>query len=204
MKVTHNMKETNKQAAKPKGIDADHDPITRPPGAHLVGTGVGAASGAAAGAAIGTVAGPVGAAVGLVAGAVAGGLAGKGIAEKIDPTVEDDYWKTNFSKQKYVERDAVFATYQPAYRIGYEGRSQYPGKRYEEVEGDLQRNYEKAKGGATLSWDKARHATRDAWHRVEKALSGKGTGDKDRANAERKRTAPAAQSFTHPWEPPSR
>ncbi len=165
--------DTTKQTSKRSGTDANLDPITGTPGAHPVGTGVGAAGGAAAGAALGTVAGPVGAAVGLVAGAVVGGLAGKGIAEKMDPTVEDAYWKTNFSKQKYVERDAAYATYQPAYRTGYQGRSQYPGKKFEEVEADLQRDYEKSKGDSSLSWEKARHATRDAWHRVEKAFSGK-------------------------------
>jgi uncharacterized protein YcfJ len=170
-------KENTTQTIEQQGTDANRDPITGTPGAHPVGTGVGAAGAAAAGAAIGAVAGPVGAAVGLVAGAVAGGLAGKEIAEKIDPTVEDAYWKTNYSKQSYVERNAPYDTYQPAYRTGYEGRSQYPGKKYEEVESDLQRAYEKSNGDATLTWDKAKHATRDAWNRVEKALPGDADGD---------------------------
>lgn len=170
------IKESTKKAYKQKGTDANRDPITGTPGAHPVGTGVGATGGAAAGAAIGAVAGPVGAAVGLVAGAIAGGLAGKGVAEKMDPTVEEAYWKTNYSKQSYVERDSAYATYQPAYRTGYEGRGRYPGKKYEEVEADLKRDYEKSKGNATLSWDKAKHATRDAWNRVEKALPGDADG----------------------------
>jgi hypothetical protein len=167
-------KENTKYADKKTGTDANRDPITGTPGAHPVGTGVGATGGAVAGAAIGAVAGPVGAAAGLVAGAIAGGLAGKGVAEKVDPTVEDAYWKTNYSKRSYVDRDATYATYQPAYRTGYEGRNQYPGKRYEDVEANLQRDYEKSKGNGTLSWDKAKHATRDAWNRVEKALPGHG------------------------------
>src|SRR6187397_403270 len=95
-----------------RGTDANRDPITGTPGAHPVGTGVGAAGGAAAGAAIGAVGGPVGAAVGLVAGAVAGGLAGKGVAEKIDPTVEDAYWRENYSKRPYVETGATYDAYQ--------------------------------------------------------------------------------------------
>src|SRR4030095_2632711 len=99
-------KEITKQADKQKGTDANRDPITGTPGAHPVGTGVGAAGGAAAGAAIGAVAGPVGAAVGLVVGAVTGGLAGKEVAERLDPTGEDAYWKTNYSKQPYVESNS--------------------------------------------------------------------------------------------------
>jgi uncharacterized protein YcfJ len=169
--------ENTKQADNQKGTDANRDPITGTPGAHPVGTGVGAAGGAATGAAIGAVAGPVGAAVGLVAGAVAGGLAGKGVAEKMDPTVEEAYWKANYSKQSYVERNAAYATYQPAYRIGYEGRTRYPGKRYEVVEADLQRDYEKSRCSAVLAWDKAKHATRDAWNRVEHALIGHADGN---------------------------
>jgi hypothetical protein len=159
---------------KGKGTDANRDPITGAPGAHPVGTGVGAAGGAAAGAAIGAVGGPIGAAVGLVAGAVAGGLAGKGVAEKIDPTVEDDYWKNNYSKRAYAEKNVSYDAYQPAYRTGYEGYTRYPGKKYEEVESDLQRDYEKlSRGNSSLSWDKAKLATRDAWRRVEEALPGK-------------------------------
>jgi len=164
-----NIKKT--ENPNPKGTDANRDPITGTPGAHPVGTGVGAAGGAAAGAAIGAVGGPVGAAVGLVVGAVAGGLAGKGVAEKIDPTVEDDYWRNNYSKQKYVEPKASYDTYRPAYRTGYEGYTRYPGKKFEEVESDLQRDYEQGKGDARLEWDKAKLATRDAWQRVENASS---------------------------------
>lgn len=167
------MKSENKNpSTNPTDAEANRDPITGAPGAHPVGTGVGAAGGAVAGAAIGAVAGPIGAAVGLVAGAVAGGLAGKGVAEKLDPTIEDAYWKANYSNKSYVDRGAPYTTYQPAYRAGYEGRNQYPGKKFEEVEANLQRNYEMSKGNSTLTWDKARNATRDAWNRVEKAPPG--------------------------------
>jgi uncharacterized protein YcfJ len=170
-------KEKTIREDKEKDADANRDPITGTPGAHPVGTGVGAAGGAAAGAAIGALAGPVGAGVGLVAGAVAGGLTGKGVAEKIDPTVEDAYWKSNYSKQNYVEPNAPYANYQSAYRTGYEGRRQYPGKKYEEVEESLQRDYEKSSGNDGVSWDKAKNATRDAWNRVERIVPGDADGD---------------------------
>ena len=57
--------------------------------------------------------------------------------------------------------------YQFAYRIGYEGYGRYTGKRFEEVETDLQRDYEKLRGKAGLKWNKAKHAIRDAWLRLE-------------------------------------
>lgn len=165
-------KENTRNEAGGRGTDANRDPITGTPGAHPVGTGVGAAGGAAAGAAIGAVGGPIGAAVGLVAGAIAGGLAGKSAAEKIDPTVEDGYWKNNYSKRSYTAKDASYGDYQSAYRTGYEGYSRYPGKKYEDVQSDLQRDFEKSKGSSTLTWDNARHATRDAWNRVANARPG--------------------------------
>ena len=160
-----------------RGTDANRDPITGAPGAHPVGAGVGAAGAGAAGAALGAMAGPVGAAVGLVAGAVAGGLAGKGVAEKIDPTVEDTYWRENYIKQPYVERTLPYDAYRPAYRTGYEGYTRYPGRRYEDVEADLQRDYERNRGTSSLTWDRAKSATRAAWNRVETAIPG--DSDKD-------------------------
>ena len=153
--------------------DANRDPITGAPGAHPVGTGLGAAAGgAAAGAAIGSVAGPVGTAAGIVAGAVVGGLAGKGIAEKIDPTVEDAYWRENYRTRGYVSENDKYETFQPAYRVGYEGRGKYAGKTYSQVEADLQRDYEKCRGANCPGWDRAKLATRDAWDRVEHAIPG--------------------------------
>ena len=149
----------------------NRDPITGTPGAHPVGTGVGAAGGAAAGAAIGALGGPVGAVIGGVAGAIAGGLAGKGVAEKIDPTVEDGYWKDNYSKRSYADKNVSYDHYRPAYRVGYEGYARYPGKKYEDVESDLRRDYEKSRGNSKLAWDRAEPATRDAWERVESAGS---------------------------------
>src|SRR6188508_2822222 len=91
-----------------RNLDTNPDPITGAPGAHPVGVGVGAAGGGATGAAIGTaVAGPVGTAVGAVIGAVAGGLAGKGVAESIDPTAEEAYWRENHRSQPFA-RDRAY------------------------------------------------------------------------------------------------
>jgi hypothetical protein len=164
--------QTDKTQVKGRGTDANRDPISGKPGAHPVGTGLGAAGGGAAGAAIGATAGPVGAAIGLVAGAVAGGLAGKGVAEKIDPTVEDQYWRENYPVRSYAERDVPYEDYQPAYRTGYEGYIRYHGRSYEDAEADLQRDYEQNKGTSTVPWEKAKHATRDAWYRVDRPVPG--------------------------------
>lgn len=161
--------EREKKARAKADKDANPDPITGQPGAHPVGTGLGAAAGgAAAGAAVGSVAGPVGTAAGIVAGAVVGGLAGKGIAEKIDPTVEDAYWRENYRHRNYVRPEDDYEMYQPAYKTGYEGRAKYPGKTFEQAEADLRRDYEICRSPECPDWDHARPATRDAWDRIER------------------------------------
>lgn len=166
-------RERERGTHKREARDDNRDPITGAPGAHPVGTGIGAAAGgAAAGAAAGSVAGPVGTAAGIVAGAVVGGLAGKGVAEKIDPTAEDTYWRENYSSRDYVDKDARWDDYQPAYRTGYEGYGRYRGQRFDEAESNLRQDYERNRGQGRLAWDKARHASRDAWDRVERALPG--------------------------------
>jgi hypothetical protein len=152
-----------------RGTDSNPDLITGQPGAHPVGTGVGAAvAGAAAGAAGGLVAGPVGAAVGAVIGGVAGGLAGKGVAESIDPTVEDRYWREHYSQRPYYDANTSYDDYQPAYKYGWESRAKHADRSFDQAESDLKREWDSVKDRSKLSWDKAKHATRDAWNRIGK------------------------------------
>lgn len=147
--------------------DANRDPITGEPGAHPIGTGAGAAAGGAAGATIGAIGGPIGAIVGGAIGAVAGGLAGKGAAEKVNPTVEDTYWRDNYNTRPYVKKGDAYDAYQPAYKYGWESRSRYADRKFDDVEGDLASGWDKAKGTSKLAWTDAKAATRDAWHRVD-------------------------------------
>ena len=156
-----------------RGKDANRDPITGAPGSHPVGTGVGAVGGGAAGAVAGAaIGGPVGAVVGGAVGAVVGGLTGKGVAEAVDPTVEDAYWRDNFKTRPYVTGTDSYDTYRPAYRHGYESYSRYDGRPFDQVENELRTDWEATKDSASLGWDKAKDATRDAWHRVERAMPG--------------------------------
>ncbi len=168
-------KRVKEQKTTRRGTDANRDPITGEPGSHPVGTGIGAAGAGAAGAAIGgAVGGPIGAGVGAVVGAVAGGYAGKAAGEAIDPTVENTYWETNYRTQPWYENDYTYEDYQPALRTGYEGYRRYAGsgKRYTDIESDLEREYERGKGKSRLTWEKAKNATRAAWDRVERAIPG--------------------------------
>jgi len=159
-------------------VDTNPDPITGEHGSHPVGAGLGAAAGGAvAGAAAGSVAGPVGTVVGAVVGGVAGGYAGKAIAEQIDPTVEDAYWRENYASQPYYDQGTSYDTYAPAYRHGWESRSRYQDRTWDDAEADVRRDWESSQSDDRLDWDRAKLAARDAWHRVERAIPG--DADKD-------------------------
>lgn len=162
---------------QPDSDDMNPDPITGTPGSHPLGTGLGAAAGVATGAAFGMVAGPVGAVAGAVVGAVIGGLAGRGVAEGVNPTVEDAYWRDQFVREPYFAMGRSYEDYSPAYRIGYEGRGLYGGRSFEEAEPEMRRSYDAARGSSRMEWEEARVASRAAWHRVERALPGDADGD---------------------------
>lgn len=147
--------------------DANRDPISGAPGAHPVGTGVGAAvGGAAAGALAGTVVGPVGAIIGAAVGAVIGGLAGKDVAEVIDPTREDTYWRDHYSERPYVEPGSNYDDYGPAYGFGAQARDRHPDRDFDDVESVLAGDWAASRGASRLSWERARLAARDGWNRV--------------------------------------
>lgn len=165
----------------PDESSANRDPLSGAPGAHPVGTGVGAAlGGAAAGALTGTVAGPVGTLVGAAIGAIVGGLAGKGVAEVMDPTVEDAYWRDNFSARSYAGPEASYDDYGPAYGFGVNSYSKYSGQSFDEAESDLARDWSDARGTSKLDWNRAQPATRDAWNRVSDKVERAVPGDSDR------------------------
>ncbi|MFT3720882.1 MAG: PA2169 family four-helix-bundle protein [Pseudorhodoferax sp.] len=165
-------------------VDADErayrnlDPITLAPGAHPVGTGVGAAGGGVAGAAIGAVGGPLGAAVGLVAGAVVGGLAGKATAERINPTIEEAYWRESYTREPYYEAGRGYDDYGPAYAYGWYASVAYPGA-FDEIEPALASEWERQRGTSSLAWAQARPATRAAWSRVQAREPADESADRD-------------------------
>jgi hypothetical protein len=164
--------------------DANPDPITGTPGSHPVGTGIGAAGGGAAGAAIGSVVpgvgNVVGGVIGAAVGAVAGGLAGKGVAEAVNPTEEDAFWRQNYRSRDYVQPGADYDQYEPAYRYGYSSYSRYQGRDWNDVEPQLARDWDRTRERSSLDWDRAKYATKDAWQRVKDRVERAIPGDSDR------------------------
>jgi uncharacterized protein YcfJ len=139
---------------------------------HSIGAGTGAAAGAVTGATVGSVAGPIGLAAGAVVGGIVGAAAGDSIAEAVNPTDYQDYWKSNFETTPYYSTGRVWNDYSPAYQLGYDGYATYRGRKFDEVESDLRQSWDSAKGESRLAWDEAKGAVRDGWHYVERALPG--------------------------------
>jgi hypothetical protein len=143
-----------------------------------VGAAVGAAAGAAAvgaahGAALGAVAGVPGMAAGIAIGGVVGALVGKGAAQELNPTTEDAYWSENYKTRNYIEPNATYDAYGPAYRHGVNAYSKYSGQPFDAVEPNISKEWETARGNSTLSWDKARPASRDAYERLHNRINDK-------------------------------
>ena len=156
--------------APPEDADtgANRDPLSGEVGAHPGGVGLGAAAGGMAiGAAVGTVAGPLGTAIGALVGAVAGGLAGKGVAEAIDPTAEDAYWRANYASRAYATPRDPDDDWGPAYAYGvaHYNRNVDPAATFEDLEPAMEQGWNKARGTSSMEWTRARLAAYDAWQK---------------------------------------
>lgn len=148
--------------------DLNRDPLTGTPGAHPLGTGAGAASGGVAGAAVGmAVGGPLGSVIGAAIGAVAGGLSGKGLAEAVNPTAEELYWRETYLREPYYVPGKPYEYYAPGFRAGWEGRVRYDGRTFDEAELDLAAEYLRTKSEIDPSWPEVSPAARAAWNRVD-------------------------------------
>lgn len=130
-----------------------------------VGTGIGVAGGAAAGAAAGMLGGPVTAAVGAVVGAAVGGFTGNKIAEAIDPSAEDAYWKEHFQAEPYYSGGFGYEDYAPAYRLGYASRAE--GKAdWNALNTEWRERWDAERGASRLDWKAAEPAAQAAWRRA--------------------------------------
>jgi len=103
----------------------------------------------------------------LPGGRVGGGLAGKGVAETVNPTAEDTYWRENYASRPYYDSSSTYDDYRPAYQHGWEARGRYADQSFDEIEPDLEREWSSNRAHSSkLSWQKAKLASRDAWDRL--------------------------------------
>lgn len=85
---------------------------------------------------------------------------------------EDQYWRENHGNRHYANPASNYEEYQPAYQYGTDAAHRYQGRKWNDVQGDLERGWDKARGGSSLAWENVKDAARAAWDRVERALPG--------------------------------
>lgn len=134
-----------------------------------VGEGVGGVSGVVAGAAIGTVGGPLGVIIGGIAGAVGGWWAGREIGHTADDydDVHDADYRERFNATP-LEQRGRFHSYdeaRPVYQLGYLAarNPEYAGRRFEDVEPDLQHGWDRDIEARFGAWNAVRDSVRNAY-----------------------------------------
>jgi hypothetical protein len=128
--------------------------------ADLVGEAAGGITGVLAGAAVGSLAGPVGTIIGGIAGAIGGWWSGRAISEAVERLTEDDetYYRQHFHKSAARPASRTYDDARPAYHLGdIAGMNpEYKGRRFEEIESDLQRGWNDDVRGRYGEWDAVR------------------------------------------------
>jgi len=101
---------------------------------------------------------------------------GEGIADAIDPTEEDAYWRANHLRQPWDRPPFTYDDFAPAYRLGYTGHGERRSS-WSQAERGFENSWDSTKGTSRLAWRDAKDAVRSAWHRVEERLPGDADGD---------------------------
>ena len=138
--------------------------------ADLVGEAAGGITGVLAGAAVGSLAGPIGTIIGGIAGAIGGWWSGRAISEAVEKLTEDDekYYRQHHRRVADRRRsDRAYDDAQPAYHLGHIAgmNPEYKGRRFEEIEADLQRGWNDDVRGRYGEWDAVRGYVEEAFNR---------------------------------------
>ena len=91
--------------------------------------------------------------------------------QPFDPSAEDAYWRDHYIHRPYADQTLSYDYYRPAYRYGWESRTRFMNRRWDQVEKDLGRGWRENRGPSRLGWTDAKQAARDAWVRVDQRLA---------------------------------
>ncbi len=67
---------------------------------------------------------------------------GESASTPIDLTAEEKYWQEHHEAQPHATEGTTYEHFAPAYRVGAEAATKYPGKDFREIEDDLALDYE--------------------------------------------------------------
>ncbi len=83
------------------------------------------------------------------------------------------HYQRMYREATYYSSGRDWPDYAPAYRYGFEHHDRYRGRRFEEVESELERDWIAGRGESRLVWTEARGAVRDIWQRIDQEAAGK-------------------------------
>lgn len=86
--------------------------------------------------------------------------------DQLDLNAEERYWRDHWAERPYAVADRSFESYWPGYRYGAECTVRYEGRRWGDVERDVQAGWDQFAHRGNASWDHVKDAVRDAWDRV--------------------------------------
>jgi hypothetical protein len=89
-----------------------------------------------------------------------------GSMHQIEWGTEDAFWRDNYASRPYARADLGYEAYRPAYQYGVQAASQYRGRRWADIEPELERGWEGFRGESKSTWQEIKDAVRDAWDRV--------------------------------------
>lgn len=84
----------------------------------------------------------------------------------VDMEAEERYWREHHHTQPHATQGTTYEHFAPAYRVGAEAATKYPGKEFDEIQDEVALDYQKHQAGEALPWDHVRGASRAAWARV--------------------------------------
>jgi hypothetical protein len=102
---------------------------------------------------------------------------GTGGAITDDWAVEEAWWRENYASRPYVRADLPFDFYSPAFRYGYESANRYRGRKWEEVESELEGGWDSVRGSSRSTWQEIKDAVKDAWNHITGDEHGRHAGD---------------------------
>jgi len=85
---------------------------------------------------------------------------------------DDRHWREHHASRQYANPASNYEEYRPAYQYGTDAAYRHQGRKWDDVEGDLERGWNDARGESGHAWQHVKEAVRDAWHRTERALPG--------------------------------
>ena len=98
-----------------------------------------------------------------------GGATSGGVAEALNHTAEEIFWREAFVREPYYVKGRTYEYYAPSFRAGWKGRVRHDGRTFNEAEAELIADYGLTKSELDPAWHDIRPAARAAWDRVDRS-----------------------------------